>query len=70
MAHRWWGMVLALGTLVSSSAVAQVRQVTGRVTNGETGAGVSEATIAVQGRGSWPRAGPTAAFPSTHPMAH
>ncbi len=29
MAHRWWGMVLALGTLISSSAVAQVRQVTG-----------------------------------------
>jgi len=49
MAHRWWGMVIALGTLVSSSAVAQVRQVTGSVTNSQTGQGVAEATITVQG---------------------
>jgi len=49
MAHRWWGMVIALGTLVSPSAMAQVRQVAGQVTNSQTGQGVAEATIAVQG---------------------
>jgi TonB-linked SusC/RagA family outer membrane protein len=49
MAHRWWGMVVVLGTLVSSSAAAQVRQVAGTVTNSQTGQGVAEATIAVQG---------------------
>ncbi len=49
MAHRWWGMVIALGTLVSSSAAAQVRQVAGTVTNSQTGQGIAEATVAVQG---------------------
>jgi TonB-linked SusC/RagA family outer membrane protein len=49
MAHRWWGMVLALGTLVAPSAVAQVRQVSGTVTNSQTGQGIAEATISVQG---------------------
>jgi TonB-dependent SusC/RagA subfamily outer membrane receptor len=42
-------MVIALGTLVSPSAMAQVRQVSGQVTNAQTGTGVAEATIAVQG---------------------
>jgi TonB-dependent starch-binding outer membrane protein SusC len=49
MVHRWWGMVIALGTLVSPSAAAQVRQVAGTVTNSQTGQGIAEATIAVQG---------------------
>ncbi|HWB40618.1 MAG TPA: TonB-dependent receptor plug domain-containing protein, partial [Gemmatimonadales bacterium] len=49
MAHRWWGMVIALGTLVPPAALAQVRQVAGTVTNAQTGQGVAEATIAVQG---------------------
>ncbi|MGH7579364.1 MAG: SusC/RagA family TonB-linked outer membrane protein [Gemmatimonadales bacterium] len=49
MAHRWWGMVIALGTLVSPAALAQVRQVAGTVTNAQTGQGVAEATISVQG---------------------
>ncbi|MBA3319776.1 MAG: TonB-dependent receptor plug domain-containing protein, partial [Gemmatimonadales bacterium] len=58
MAHRWWGMVLALGSLVSSSAAAQVRQVAGSVTNAQTGQGVAEATIAVQGTRIVAQAGP------------
>jgi TonB-linked SusC/RagA family outer membrane protein len=49
MTHRWWGMVVALGTLVSPSAVAQVRTVNGTVTNAQTGQGIAEATISVQG---------------------
>jgi TonB-dependent starch-binding outer membrane protein SusC len=49
MTHRWLGMVLALGTLVSSSAAAQVRQVAGTVTNSETGQGVTEAVVSVEG---------------------
>ena len=49
MAHRWWGMVFALGTLVGPPAAAQVRQVSGAVTNLQTGEGIAEATIAVQG---------------------
>jgi TonB-linked SusC/RagA family outer membrane protein len=42
-------MVIALGTLVPPAALAQVRQVAGTVTNAQTGQGVAEATIAVQG---------------------
>jgi TonB-linked SusC/RagA family outer membrane protein len=49
MPHRWWGMLVALGTLVSPTAAAQVRQVAGTVTNLQTGQGITEATIAVQG---------------------
>ena len=58
MAHRWWGMVVALGTLVSSSATAQVRQVAGTVTNAQTGQGIAEATVAVQGTRIVAQAGP------------
>ena len=58
MAHRWWGMVIALGTLVSSSAAAQVRQVAGTVTNSQTGQGIAEATIAVQGTRIVAQSGP------------
>ena len=49
MAHRWWGMVIALGSLLGPSAAAQVRQVSGAVTNAQTGQGIAEATISVQG---------------------
>ncbi len=58
MAHRWWGMVIALGTLVSPSATAQVRQVAGTVTNSQTSQGIAEATIAVQGTRIVAQAGP------------
>ena len=49
MPHRSWGMVLVLGTFFGPSAAAQVRQVSGTVTNAQTGQGIAEATIAVQG---------------------
>jgi TonB-linked SusC/RagA family outer membrane protein len=62
MVHRWWGMVLALGTLMASSAAAQVRQVTGTVTNSQTGEGVAEATIAVQGTRIVAQTGPDGGF--------
>jgi TonB-dependent SusC/RagA subfamily outer membrane receptor len=42
-------MVLALGTLIVPSAAAQVRTVNGSVTNAQTGQGIAEATISVQG---------------------
>jgi TonB-dependent starch-binding outer membrane protein SusC len=58
MAHRWWGMVLALGTLAGPSAAAQVRQVSGTVTNAQTGQGISEATISVQGTRIVAQSGP------------
>ena len=47
MAHRWWGMVIAVGTLISPSAAAQVRQVAGTVTNSQTGQGVADAVVSV-----------------------
>jgi TonB-dependent starch-binding outer membrane protein SusC len=62
MVHRWWGMVIALGTLIASSAAAQVRQVTGTVTNSQTGQGVAEATIAVQGTRIVAQTGPDGGF--------
>ena len=62
MVHRWWGMVIALGTLMVSSAAAQVRQVTGTVTNSQTGEGVAEATIAVQGTRIVAQTGPDGGF--------
>jgi TonB-linked SusC/RagA family outer membrane protein len=55
-------MVLALGTLLAPSASAQVRQVTGTVTNSQTGQGISEATIAVQGTRIVVQAGPDGRF--------
>jgi TonB-linked SusC/RagA family outer membrane protein len=55
-------MVIALGTLVGSSAAAQVRQVTGSVTNSQTGQGVAEATIAVQGTRIVAQTGPDGRF--------
>ncbi|MBA3893972.1 MAG: SusC/RagA family TonB-linked outer membrane protein [Gemmatimonadales bacterium] len=58
MAQRWWGMVFTLGTLVAPSAAAQVRQVAGTVTNSQTGQGIAEATIAVQGTRIAAQAGP------------
>ena len=58
MAHRWWGIVVALGTLVGPSAAAQVRQVSGAITNAQTGQGIAEATIAVQGTRIVAQSGP------------
>ncbi len=51
MAKREFGLylVLALGLLGVPSVSAQVRQINGQVTNTQTGAGVSEVTIAVTG---------------------
>jgi TonB-linked SusC/RagA family outer membrane protein len=55
-------MVIALGTLIASSATAQVRQVTGTVTNSQTGEGLAEATIAVQGTRIVAQTGPDGRF--------
>jgi TonB-linked SusC/RagA family outer membrane protein len=51
MAKRVFGLFLALavGLLGLPDLSAQVRQIAGQVTNSQTGAGVPEATIAVQG---------------------
>ncbi|MBA3258264.1 MAG: TonB-dependent receptor plug domain-containing protein, partial [Gemmatimonadales bacterium] len=49
MPQRWWGVSFALALTAAPSVSAQVRQVTGQVTNAETGQGVSEATISVTG---------------------
>jgi TonB-linked SusC/RagA family outer membrane protein len=49
MPQRWWGVVLALALGAVSGLSAQVRQVTGQVTNGQTGEGVPEATVSVTG---------------------
>ncbi len=49
MPQRWWGILVALAAAVTPEASAQVRQVSGRVTNAQTGEGVPEATIAVTG---------------------
>ena len=49
MTHRMLGVALALSLLGVEVAAAQVRQITGRVTNAQTEQGLSEATIAVLG---------------------
>src|SRR5215213_6686108 len=49
MTHRMLGIALALLLLGVEVAAAQVRQITGRVTNAQTEQGVTEATIAVLG---------------------
>ena len=49
MAQRMWGVFVSLCLLGFSVASAQVRQVTGKVTNATTSAGVSEATLSVIG---------------------
>ncbi len=49
MPQRWWGILVALAFAIVPDASAQVRQVSGRVTNAQTGEGVPEATIAVTG---------------------
>jgi TonB-linked SusC/RagA family outer membrane protein len=51
-------MVIVLGTLMASSAAAQVRQVAGTVTNSQTSQGIAEATVAVQGTQIVAQAGP------------
>ncbi|MGH7510660.1 MAG: SusC/RagA family TonB-linked outer membrane protein [Gemmatimonadales bacterium] len=49
MALRVFGMFLSLFILSVQLVTAQVRQVTGRVTNAQTGQGLPEATVAVSG---------------------
>jgi TonB-linked SusC/RagA family outer membrane protein len=50
MAHRLYGaLVLLLFVLGVQAGHAQVRQITGRITNAQTEQGVSEATVAVLG---------------------
>jgi TonB-linked SusC/RagA family outer membrane protein len=49
MAYRMWGIFASLWLLGFSVASAQVRQVTGKVTNASTSAGVAEATLSVPG---------------------
>jgi TonB-linked SusC/RagA family outer membrane protein len=49
MTHRMWGIALLPLLLSVAPAQAQIRQITGRVTNAQTEQGISEATIAVLG---------------------
>jgi TonB-linked SusC/RagA family outer membrane protein len=51
MTLRVWGISFSLCLLSVQLAAAQVRQVTGKVTNAQTGQGLSEATVAVTGTG-------------------
>jgi hypothetical protein len=62
MAHRWCGMVIALATLFGPAAAAQVRQVSGTVANAQTGQGIAEATISVEGTRIVAQAGPDGRF--------
>lgn len=67
MAYRWWGVVVALGAVMASSGEAQVREVTGRVTNAQTGQGIAEATVAVTGTGITVQSGPDGRYSLTAP---
>jgi TonB-linked SusC/RagA family outer membrane protein len=49
MPQRWWGLLLPLTLAAATTGQAQVRQVTGQVTNAQTGEGLGEATVAVNG---------------------
>jgi TonB-linked SusC/RagA family outer membrane protein len=51
MTLRVWGSFFSLLLLTVPAAWAQVRQVTGRVTNAQTGQGVADATVSVGGTG-------------------
>jgi TonB-linked SusC/RagA family outer membrane protein len=51
MALRVWGTSFALCLLSVQLVAAQVRQITGRVTNSQTQQGLPEATVAVSGTG-------------------
>src|SRR3954462_5672619 len=51
MTLRVWGSFFSLCLLGTQAAMAQFRQVTGRVTNSSTQQGVAGATIAVTGTG-------------------
>jgi hypothetical protein len=44
MPQHWWGLLLSLTLVATTAASAQVRQVSGQVTNAETGQG-GEATM-------------------------
>jgi TonB-dependent starch-binding outer membrane protein SusC len=49
MTQRAFGIVLSLSLFTAGVVSAQVRQITGRVTNAQTEQGVSDVTIAVLG---------------------
>jgi TonB-linked SusC/RagA family outer membrane protein len=49
MPQRWWGLLVSLTLFAAPAAWAQVRQVSGQVTNAQTGEGLGEATVAVTG---------------------
>jgi TonB-dependent starch-binding outer membrane protein SusC len=49
MTLRVWGLAFSLCFLSVLPAAAQVRQVTGKVTNAQTGQGLAEATVSVTG---------------------
>ncbi len=49
MHQRWWGMLVPLTLAAVPVASAQVRQVSGQVTNAQTGQGLGEASVAVTG---------------------
>ncbi|HEX6104335.1 MAG TPA: TonB-dependent receptor plug domain-containing protein, partial [Gemmatimonadales bacterium] len=49
MPQRWWGWLLPLTLGVATAASAQVRQISGQVTNAQTGEGLAEATVSVTG---------------------
>jgi TonB-dependent starch-binding outer membrane protein SusC len=49
MPQHWWGLLVSLTAVATLPAQAQVRQVSGQVTNAQTGEGIAEATIAVTG---------------------
>jgi TonB-linked SusC/RagA family outer membrane protein len=57
MTLRVWGSFFSLCLLSAQLAAAQVRQITGKVTNAETREGLSEATISVSGTGIVAQAG-------------
>ncbi len=49
MPHRVWGLLAAFAVLGVPVAAAQVREISGRVTNAQTGQGLDDATLAVEG---------------------
>jgi TonB-linked SusC/RagA family outer membrane protein len=51
MTLRVWGTFFSLSLLTNQVATAQVRQITGKVTNSSTQQGLAEATVAVSGTG-------------------
>src|SRR5687768_12158130 len=67
MTLRVCGMFLSLLLLGVQLAAAQVRQVTGRVTNSESGEGLPEATISVTGTRIVAQTGPDGRYTMNAP---